>query len=214
MPSPITRLGLEIQLASQWKLFIYRLKETRWCIGAELRELNMPENTRVVALFRNNQLLHPSGSTVLETNDILCIVGHDYDLPVLGHMFSETPKRGLDLSFFGDFMLDGQARLADLAHFYPIDPSKTTAETIRSEEHTSELQSRPHLVCRLLLEKKKNQSSFSNICSTALLPSRKTHRPRCLRSCFVWLVVSSTEMRWSEARAWCWCVVSQCARMQ
>ena len=26
---------------------------------------------------------------------------------------------------------------------------------IRSEEHTSELQSRPHLVCRLLLEKKK-----------------------------------------------------------
>src|SRR3989442_6150306 len=29
---------------------------------------------------------------------------------------------------------------------------------LRSEEHTSELQSRPHLVCRLLLEKKKTQS--------------------------------------------------------
>src|SRR3989442_4149172 len=29
--------------------------------------------------------------------------------------------------------------------------------TLRSEEHTSELQSRPHLVCRLLLEKKKEQ---------------------------------------------------------
>src|SRR5690554_7337422 len=28
-------------------------------------------------------------------------------------------------------------------------------ERFRSEEHTSELQSRPHLVCRLLLEKKK-----------------------------------------------------------
>src|SRR5690554_7461334 len=28
---------------------------------------------------------------------------------------------------------------------------------VRSEEHTSELQSRPHLVCRLLLEKKKTQ---------------------------------------------------------
>src|SRR3989442_15792732 len=27
----------------------------------------------------------------------------------------------------------------------------------RSEEHTSELQSRPHLVCRLLLEKKKTK---------------------------------------------------------
>src|SRR3989442_6380309 len=29
------------------------------------------------------------------------------------------------------------------------------ASETRSEEHTSELQSRPHLVCRLLLEKKK-----------------------------------------------------------
>src|SRR2546422_6587403 len=31
----------------------------------------------------------------------------------------------------------------------------------RSEEHTSELQSRLHLVCRLLLEKKKKKRSFS-----------------------------------------------------
>src|SRR5258707_10258173 len=30
---------------------------------------------------------------------------------------------------------------------------------VRSEEHTSELQSRQYLVCRLLLEKKKNQPS-------------------------------------------------------
>src|SRR5436305_6330346 len=33
----------------------------------------------------------------------------------------------------------------------------------RSEEHTSELQSRPHLVCRLLLEKKKTVDSFSDL---------------------------------------------------
>src|SRR5690625_6617441 len=32
---------------------------------------------------------------------------------------------------------------------------KKKNETLRSEEHTSELQSRGHLVCRLLLEKKK-----------------------------------------------------------
>src|SRR3989442_10052378 len=34
------------------------------------------------------------------------------------------------------------------------------AHAQRSEEHTSELQSRPHLVCRLLLEKKKNNKSL------------------------------------------------------
>src|SRR3989449_7084786 len=40
---------------------------------------------------------------------------------------------------------------------FPYDPS------MRSEEHTSELQSRLHLVCRLLLEKKKKKiSSYRN----------------------------------------------------
>src|SRR3712207_8074781 len=34
--------------------------------------------------------------------------------------------------------------------------------TIRSEEHTSELQSRQYLVCRLLLEKKKSYFKYTN----------------------------------------------------
>src|SRR2546421_4382910 len=38
----------------------------------------------------------------------------------------------------------------------PVDgPAPTPAPQVRSEEHTSELQSRSDLVCRLLLEKKK-----------------------------------------------------------
>src|SRR2546422_5531364 len=42
----------------------------------------------------------------------------------------------------------------------------------RSEEHTSELQSRLHLVCRLLLEKKKNPDSSS----------RRSHTRRTCRT--------------------------------
>src|SRR5690625_6097307 len=34
--------------------------------------------------------------------------------------------------------------------------------SVRSEEHTSELQSRGHLVCRLLLEKKNKNQAVSN----------------------------------------------------
>src|SRR5690554_7619810 len=42
-----------------------------------------------------------------------------------------------------------------------LGPSRSPAATraARSEEHTSELQSRPHLVCRLLLEKKKKKKN-------------------------------------------------------
>src|SRR2546430_4099708 len=43
------------------------------------------------------------------------------------------------------------------------------AVSIRSEEHTSELQSQSNLVCRLLLEKKKNALSIFPI------PERRAH---------------------------------------
>src|SRR5690625_6092714 len=48
----------------------------------------------------------------------------------------------------------GHCLLAD--HFQQL-----TAQEERSEEHTSELQSRGHLVCRLLLEKKKKKRQYT-----------------------------------------------------
>src|SRR5260221_5323089 len=51
---------------------------------------------------------------------------------------------------------------------------------VRSEEHTSELQSHSDLVCRLLLEKKKQNTSTSTIHSLTCKPDReacaKTHQ--------------------------------------
>src|SRR5690554_7572009 len=41
--------------------------------------------------------------------------------------------------------------------------SSTKAAVTRSEEHTSELQSRPHIVCRLLLEKKKEHKKLIDV---------------------------------------------------
>src|SRR5687768_17949647 len=43
-----------------------------------------------------------------------------------------------------------------------LTPKMRTSLTVRSEEHTSELQSRLHLVCRLLLEKKKKKKKNKN----------------------------------------------------
>src|SRR5438034_4562497 len=40
-----------------------------------------------------------------------------------------------------------------------LDPHGVIGEPLRSEEHTSELQSHSDLVCRLLLEKKKNKKN-------------------------------------------------------
>src|SRR3712207_7141049 len=43
----------------------------------------------------------------------------------------------------------------------------TRTPVTRSEEHTSELQSRQYLVCRLLLEKKKNNDNLHLTCSSS-----------------------------------------------
>src|SRR2546429_4800957 len=43
-----------------------------------------------------------------------------------------------------------------------VGPFKNGGRTWRSEEHTSELQSRLHLVCRLLLEKKKRKQGHAH----------------------------------------------------
>src|SRR2546429_1623890 len=48
-----------------------------------------------------------------------------------------------------------QNYLDNKSHYLGIGNYTETAFETRSEEHTSELQSRLHLVCRLLLEKKK-----------------------------------------------------------
>src|SRR2546430_9691789 len=42
-----------------------------------------------------------------------------------------------------------------------LDPAPAGHAGQRSEEHTSELQSQSNLVCRLLLEKKKNKTTYS-----------------------------------------------------
>src|SRR5258705_9214588 len=52
-----------------------------------------------------------------------------------------------------------------LGHFqgFSREADRYLAENARSEEHTSELQSLRHLVCRLLLEKKKKRKKHQNM---------------------------------------------------
>src|SRR5438309_6575659 len=59
--------------------------------------------------------------------------------------------------------IDQYSKILDLSHRNSRDLFERSTIGARSEEHTSELQSQFHLVCRLLLEKKKTKKAAINV---------------------------------------------------
>src|SRR5436305_8849395 len=68
--------------------------------------------------------------------------------------------------------------VVDAATRSPIAGASVVYQPRRSEEHTSELQSRPHLVCRLLLEKKKKKEPSHAIRTGTARATRNSYSPR------------------------------------
>src|SRR6266498_1177557 len=102
-----------------------------------------------------HRLVHPGGERRLVVAPEAChlpdrLAGGGRARGWAAQLYALRSRRSWGIGDLGDL-----ARLAggpDRPDFVLLSP----LHYARSEEHTSELQSRPHLVCRLLLEKKKN----------------------------------------------------------
>src|SRR3712207_7841641 len=87
------------------------------------------------------------------TTEIYTLSLHDA-LPILVFMLWESTMATEASGFLPTLFLSAARRIAKARCQRPLRRS-------RSEEHTSELQSRQYLVCRLLLEKKNYHTSYS-----------------------------------------------------
>src|SRR3989442_9903425 len=75
---------------------------------------------------------------------------------ILNRLGEHTPDEKLIQGYTEEYLkLLDRIQAEKIDGTISVKPSQLGYDRERSEEHTSELQSRPHLVCRLLLEKKK-----------------------------------------------------------
>src|SRR3712207_7594505 len=100
---------------------------------------------------------------------------------------------GVQMGYHTVLVLSGGTREADLGRYAyvpdkvvgsiaEIDHERLVDEFERSEEHTSELQSRQYLVCRLLLEKKKESSTARSVAAATQSPTTHNQHRTVVRN--------------------------------
>src|SRR5687768_18276020 len=80
--------------------------------------------------------------------------GHRIVVRVIGDLYPVAERIGLSRYIPVGVILIAGRPVVSVGHRRPVVLAVIIVRIARSEEHTSELQSRLHLVCRLLLEKK------------------------------------------------------------
>src|SRR2546422_2088733 len=114
-----------------------------------------------------------------------CIVN---DVAVFFFLMIRRPPRSTLFPYTTLFRSHGQARTDHRLRWArcpgdaaPVQDRWPDVVHVRSEEHTSELQSRLHLVCRLLLEKKKASTTS---CSPSFGPGRASPVCHVMSACW------------------------------
>ncbi|WP_417542061.1 potassium/proton antiporter [Methylophaga thalassica] len=118
--SPRQRGSLGILPERDYEMFVYKVENHR-LDEQPIRLLRFPSGAMISALFRNEEMIHPKGSTRLKLGDILCVISREEDLDNLNELFNgDNQLNQKQLAFFGSFVLNGDAMLVDVAKAYGL----------------------------------------------------------------------------------------------
>lgn len=134
----VQRVELDIPGQPGLELVGYHLAKDTPVVIERRDHIRLPSGTRLVAVLRDRQLVDTIDLADLQAGDYLYLIADPHHLPELDHLFvaSAAPRRLSDQVFFGEFVLNGEARLGDLAAAYGLriptaDQSLTLDELIR-----------------------------------------------------------------------------------
>lgn len=117
--SPSRRGPLGILPRNDFEMFVYVVENTD-LEDVPIRLLRFPSGALIAALFRQQAMLHPKGSTRLVLGDVICVIGRSDDLPALNRLFNGDARLRREQAFFGTFTFDGDAQMRDIADAYGL----------------------------------------------------------------------------------------------
>ncbi len=118
--APINKSEMGISMSDDYELYSYNVK-LQSLDGVQLREIRFPKRTQIAALYRDGHMLKTHGDTKLQHDDIISVIGHEEDEPLLNSIFSQNKKPKPPSRYQGDILLNGSVKMTELMENYGLE---------------------------------------------------------------------------------------------
>jgi cell volume regulation protein A len=142
---PAQRVELELAGASRHELLAFQVSEGSLAAGSALASLPLPKSARIAGVVRAGVLCDPAQVQALLPGDALYVFMRGEDVAEFAHAFVPEPQaeRLRERAFFGDFVLDAQARLAEVCQIYGVAPPAGLEHATLREAMSARFKGRP-----------------------------------------------------------------------
>ncbi len=119
---PLQRLDLDIPGQFNHDLLGYRLEADSPAVGKSPAQLPLPPEVEVAAVIRGTRVMNLATLGPLQADDYAYVLAVPEHVETLNRMFgvAHGPARLEEHRFFGDFVLNGDARIADVVAIYGL----------------------------------------------------------------------------------------------
>lgn len=135
-PEPTLRVPLRTDAAGEFELLLFPLKGKRWQNPRPIVDVHLPDPSRIVGFFSKGTFYERRGGLNVQEGDVVAVFAQAKAASDVGRVlgWDEPPERLSDRRFFGDFTMNGSARLRDVQMLYGVnlpeklDPEMTLAD--------------------------------------------------------------------------------------